>query len=75
MANSFNTYCFTICATSHIDNPNNVASHDVYLNNPTEAEFGFELIDNMTMLHYINKPKPSHNDNNNNLPLLQTHGP
>ena len=39
MANSFNTYFSTICATSEIDNPNNVPSHDVYLNKPTEAEF------------------------------------
>ena len=44
MADSFNTYCSTICATSEINNPNNVPSHDVhvYLNNPTEAEFNFE---------------------------------
>ena len=55
MADSFNTYFSTICATSEIDNPNNVPSHDVYLNNPTEAEFNFEQIDNMTVLHYINK--------------------
>ena len=48
MADSFNTYFSTICATSEIDNPNNVPSHDVYLNNPTEAEFNFEQIDNMT---------------------------
>ena len=60
MADSFNTYFSTICATSEIDNPNNVPSHDVYLNNPTEAEFNFEQIDNMTVLHYINKLKPSH---------------
>ena len=60
MANSFNTYFSTICATSEIDNPNNVPSHEVYLNNPTEAEFNFEHIDNVTVLHYINKLKPSH---------------
>ena len=35
MADSFNTYFSTICATSEIDNPNNVPSHDVYLNNLT----------------------------------------
>ena len=39
MADSFNTYFSTICATSEIYNPNNVPSPDVYLNNPTEAEF------------------------------------
>ena len=48
---------FPLCVTSEIDNPNNVPSHDVYLNNPTEAEFNFEQIDNMTVLHYINKLK------------------
>ena len=31
MADSFNTYFSTICATSEIDNPNNVPSHEVYL--------------------------------------------
>ena len=51
MADSFNTYFSTICATSEIDNPNNVPSHEVYLNNPTEAEFNFEHIDNVTVLH------------------------
>ena len=60
MADSFNTYFSTICATSEIDNPNNVPSHDVYLNNPTEGDFNFEQIDNMTVLHYINKLKTSH---------------
>ena len=53
MADSFNTYFSTICATSEIDNPNNVPSHEVYLNNPTEAEFNFEHIDNVTVLHYL----------------------
>ena len=60
MADSFNTYFSTILATSEIDNPNNVPSHDVYLNNSTEAEFNFEQIDNMMVLHYINKLKPSY---------------
>ena len=55
------------CATSEIDNPNNVPSHDVYLNNPTEGEFNFEQIDNMTVLHYINKLKPSHSCGHDNI--------
>ena len=38
MADSFNTYFSTKCATSGIDNPDNVPSHDVYLNNPTDTE-------------------------------------
>ena len=67
MADSFNTYFSTICATSEIDNPNNVPSHDVYLNKPTEAEFNFEQIDNMTVLHYINKLKPSHSCGHDNI--------
>ena len=67
MADSFNTYFSIICATSEIDNPNNVPSHDVYLNNPTEAEFNFEQIDNMTVLHYINKLKPSHSCGHDNI--------
>ena len=67
MADSFNTYFSTICATSEIDNPNNVPSHDVYLNNPTEAEFNFEQIDNMTVLHYINELKPSHSCGHDNI--------
>ena len=67
MADSFNTYFSTICATSEIDNPNNVPSHDVYLNNPTEAEFNFDQIDNMTVLHYINKLKPSHSCGHDNI--------
>ena len=67
MADSFNTYFSTICATSEIDNHNNVPSHDVYLNNPTEAEFNFEQIDNMTVLHYIHKLKPSHSCGHDNI--------
>ena len=67
MADSFNTYFSTICATSEIDNPNNVPSHEVYLNNPTEAEFNFEHIDNVTVLHYINKLKPSHSCGHDNI--------
>ena len=67
MADSFNTYFSTICATSEIDNPNNVPSHEVYLNNPTEAEFYFEHIDNVTVLHYINKLKPSHSCGHDNI--------
>ena len=67
MADPFNTYFSTICATSEIDNPNNVPSHDVYLNNLTEAEFNFEQIDNMTVLHYINKLKPSHSCGHDNI--------
>ena len=67
MADSFNTYFSTICATSEIDNPNNVPSHEVYLNNPTEAEFNFEQIDNVTVLHYINKLKPSHSCGHDNI--------
>ena len=67
MADSFNTYFSTICATSEIDNPNNVPLHDVYLNNPTEAEFNFEQIDNMTVLHYMNKLKPSHSCGHDNI--------
>ena len=67
MADSFNTYFSTICATSEIDNPNNVPSHDVYLNSPTEAEFNFEQIDNMMVLHYINKLKPSHSCGHDNI--------
>ena len=34
MADSFNTDFSTICATSEIDNPDNVPSHD----NPTDTE-------------------------------------
>ena len=67
MADSFNTYFSTICATSEIENPNNVPSHDVYLNNPTEAEFNFEQIDNITVLHYINKLKPSRSCGHDNI--------
>ena len=67
MADSFNTNFSTICATREIDNPNNVPSHNVYLNNPTEAEFNFEQIDNMTMLHYIHKLKPSHSCGHDNI--------
>ena len=67
MADSFNTYFPTICATSEIDNPNNVPSHDVYLNNLTEAKFNFKQIDNMTVLHYINKLKPSHSGGHDNI--------
>ena len=67
MADSFNTYFFTICATSEIDNPDNVPSHDVYLNNPTDTEFNFELINNMMVLHYINKLKPSHSCGHDNI--------
>ena len=67
MADSFNTYFSTVCATSEIDNPNNVPSHEVYLNNPTEAEFNFEHIDNVTVLHYINKLKPSHSCGHDNI--------
>ena len=55
MADSFNTYFSTICEISEIDNPNNVPSHDVYLNNLIETEFNSEQTDNMTVLHYINK--------------------
>ena len=51
MIDSFNTYLFTTCATSEIDNLNDVPSHGVYLNNPTEAEFHFERIYNMMVLH------------------------
>ena len=47
-----------ICATSKIAHPNNVPSHDVCLNNPTDKKSNFEQIDNMTVLHYINKLKP-----------------
>ena len=61
------TYFSTICATSEIDIPNNVPSHEVYLNNPTEAEFNFEQIDNVTVLHYINKLKPSHSCEHDNI--------
>ena len=67
MADSFNTYFATICATSEIDNPNNVPSHDVYLNNPTDTEFNFERINNMTVLHYINKLNPSHSCGHDNI--------
>ena len=67
MVESFNIYFSTICATGEIDNPNNVPSHDVYLNNPTEAEFNFEQIDNVTVLHYINKLKPSHSCRHDNI--------
>ena len=67
MADSFNIYFSTICATSEIVNRNNVPSHDVYLNNPTEAVFNFEQIDNMTVLHYINKLKPFHSCGHNNI--------
>ena len=67
MADSFNTYFSTICATSEIDNPNNVPSHDVYLNNLTDTGFNFERINNMTVLHYINKLKPSHSCGHDNI--------
>ena len=67
MADSFNTYFSTICATNEIDNPNNVPSHDVYLNNPTEAKFNFEQIDDMTVLRYINKLKLSHSCGHDNI--------
>ena len=67
MADSFNTYFSTICATSEIDNPDNVPSHDVYLNNPIDTEFNFEHINNMTVLHYINKLKPSHSCGHDNI--------
>ena len=50
MAVSINTYFAT-----EIDNPNNVPSPYVYLNNPTDTEFNFERINNTTVLHYINK--------------------
>ena len=67
MADSFNTYFSTICATSEIDNPDNVLSRDVYLNNLTDTEFNFERINNMTELHYIDKLKPSHSCGHNNI--------
>ena len=55
MVDSFNTCFSTICATNTIHNHNNVPSHDVYLNNPTDAQFNYESINDMNMLHYINK--------------------
>ena len=67
MADSFNTHFSTICATSEIDNPNNVPLHKVCLNNATEAEFNFEQIDNVTVLHYIHKLKPSHGCGHDNI--------
>ena len=69
MTDSFNTYFSTICATSEIDNPDNIPSHDVhvYLNNPTDTEFNFERIDNMMVLHYINKLKPSQSYGHDNI--------
>ena len=67
MADSFHTYFSTICATSEIDNLDNVPSHDVYLNNPTDTEFNFERINNMTVLHYIYKLKPSHSCGHDNI--------
>ena len=67
MADSFYTYFSTTCATSEIDNPDNVSAHDVYLNNPTDTEFNFEQIDNMTVLQYINKLNPSHSCGHDNI--------
>ena len=59
MADSFNTYFSTVCAPSETDD-SNVPTHSVYLSNPPKTTFGFEKIDNRTVLEYINNWKPSH---------------
>ena len=59
MAKSFNTYFSTVCAPSKTDN-SNMPTHSVYLSNPHNTTFQCKEIDNITVLQYINKTKPSH---------------
>ena len=43
------------------DNVNqNVPLYDEYLNNPADASFNFEQVENAAVLQFINKLKPSH---------------
>ena len=59
MADLFNTYFSTVCASSETDN-SNMPTHSVYLSNPPNTTFQFEEIDNRTVLQYINNMKPSY---------------
>ena len=61
MADSFNTYFSTVCASSKTDN-SNVPTHSVYLSNPSNTTFTskFEVSENRTVLQYINNMNSSH---------------
>ena len=59
MADSFNTYLSTVCASNGTDN-SNMPTHSVYSSNPPNTTFQFEEIDNRTVPQYINNMKPSH---------------
>ena len=59
IADAFNKYFATACVTDENVNQN-LPLYDEYLNNPTDASFNFEQVENAAVLQIINKLKPSH---------------
>ena len=59
IADAFNKYFATVCVTDENVNQN-LPLYDEYLNNPTDASFTFEQVENAAVLQFINKLKPSH---------------
>ena len=59
LADAFNKYFSYVCVTDENVNQN-LPPYDEYLNNPTDASFNFEQVENAAVLQFINKFKPSH---------------
>ena len=59
IADASNKYFATVCVTNENVNQN-LPLYEEYLNNPTDASFNFEHVENAAVLQFINKLKPSH---------------